>query len=537
MKKPPDSRFQRISNLLLFAISAIPVLFFVFVISQRILLPVTFEWGEGAGLNQIQRILGGKALFVEPTIDFSALVYTPVYYYLSAALSFFIKPVLLAARLFSLLCALATAAILYRLVKTRTDNPLAGWFSLALFFSCYYLSDGYFDLARVDALYVFLAVAAFYIFLNSTTQLDYFLAGIVVVIGFFTKQSAVLVFLPLAIYLLRFHWKRTWILLPVIVLGILIPVWVLNQFSNGWFGYYIFELPREHGFSPLAAVNFWLGDLLRYLGIALGFSAVYMIFSPACQKEVAAVDSQQKYGKLGKPDKQQVSDALITILFASGAVITSWLTRSANGGGANNVMLAYTAVALLFGLGIGRAQSFVNKKDENVLRFQLLITLMIAIQFLGLIYNPFDLIPTHDEISANAALMEEIRDADGPVLIPYRSNLAIDVGKASQIHAVNLFELTGYFLGEFRPEGREILSQVQQNICDQTYSMIILDQPMPWFQEQIEIAYQRSSLGLLPDGSQRSEQLDWQNGYENIYIPANEFEKDRCMRTVISPGN
>lgn len=537
MKRTPDSRFQRISNLLLFAISTVPVLLFIFVVSQRIFLPLTLEWGEGAGLNQIQRILGGKALFVEPTIDFSALVYTPVYYYLSAALSYIIKPVLSAARLVSLMCTIATAAVLYRLVKARTDNPLAGWFSLVLFISCYYLSDGYFDLARVDALYVFLAVAAFYLFLNCTTKLDYFLAGLVVVIGFFTKQSAVLVFLPLAIYLLIFHWKRTWILLPVIVLGILIPVIVLNHLSNGWFGYYIFELPREHGFSILAAVSFWSDDLMGHLGIALVFSAIYLIFSVFGSNEFSAIGKQQKNDKFRNPDKQQVSDTRLTILFASGAVITSWLTRSANGGGANNIMLAYATIALMFGLGINRAQSIINEQNETMSRFEILVALMVSIQFLGLLYNPFNLIPTHDEISASAVLVEEIRNADGPVLIPYRSNLTLAAGKAPQIHAVNLFELTGYFLGEFRPEGRDILSQIRQNICGQVYSMIILDQPMPWFQEQIELAYQQSSLSILPENSQRSEQLDWQNGYANIYNPANEFQKDLCLRTVIVPGN
>jgi len=496
---------------------------------------MTFEWGEGAGLNQILRIYDGQALFVKPSIGYSALVYTPIYYYLSAALSYLIKPALLAARLISLICTIATAAVLYRMVKMRTDNPLAAWFSSALYISCYYISDGFFDLARVDALYVFLVLAAFYLFLNSRTKVDYFFAGMVIAIGFFVKQSALIVFLPLTFYLLKANWEKTWILLPVITLAILIPVVVLNQISDGWFGYYAFELPSEHGFSLLAAMNFWLGDLMRYLGIALGFSAVYVIFSFASLKELGSVGSKQKSEEFGNSDRQVGGDVLLTVLFACGALVASWLTRSTNGGGANNVMLAYSAVALLFGLGINRAQSFVNTQEENAVKFQLLIAVIIAIQFLGLIYNPFKLIPTQGEIAANRALFAEIRNASGPVLIPYRSNLSHEAGKGSQIHAVNLFELTGYFLGEFRPEGRMILSQIQQNICDQTYSMIILDQPMPWFQDQIDIAYQLRSIDLLPENSRRSEQLEWQNGYANIYFPANEFQKKTCSKTVIFP--
>jgi len=535
VKKKLESRLERNTNLLLFAITLMPVLLFAFVVSQRTFLPMTLEWGEGAGLNQIHRIYDGKALFVKPSIEYSALVYTPIYYYLSAAMSYLIKPALLAARFISLLCTIATAAVLYRLVKTRTDDPLAGWFSLALYFSCYYISDGYFDLARVDALYVFIVLAAFCIFLNSKTKVDYFFAGVMIAIGFFVKQSALIVFLPLTVYLLKANWKRTWILLPVVTLAILIPVIVLNQITDGWFGYYTFELPSEHGFSLLAAMNFWLGDLMRYLGIALGFSAVYVIFSVASLKELGAVGSRQDSEKYGNSDRQVGGDALPAVLFTSGAVVASWLTRSTNGGGANNVMLAYSAVALMFGLGINRAQSFVNMQDENAVRIQLLIAVMVAIQFLSLIYNPFKLIPTQGEITANESLVEEIRAANGPVLIPYRSNLSQETGKASQIHAVNLFELTGYFLGELRPEGRMILSQIQQNVCDQTYSMIILDQPMPWFQEQIDIAYQLSSFGLLPENSRRSEQLKWQNGYANIYVPANEYQEKTCLKTVIFP--
>ncbi|MEJ2448546.1 MAG: glycosyltransferase family 39 protein [Anaerolineales bacterium] len=535
MKEILYSRLQRNTNLLLFAISLIPISLFVFVVSQRIFLPMTLEWGEGAGLNQISRIYEGKALFVEPSIDFSALVYTPIYYYLSAALSYLIKPALLAARLLSLLCTIASAVILYRLVKTRTDDPLSGWFSLALYFSCYYISDGYFDLARVDALYVFIVLAAFCIFLNSKTKVDYFFAGMMIAIGFFVKQSAIIVFLPVTIYLLKADWKRTWILLPVVILAILIPVVVLNQITDGWFGYYIFELPSEHGFSLLAAMNFWSGDLMRYLGIALGFSAVYVIFSFPSLKELGEVGRQQKNEKFGNEDRVEGGDALLTVLFASGAVLASWLTRSSNGGGANNVMLAYSAVALMFGLGINRAQSFINIHNHKAVRLQLLIGVLVAIQFLSLIYNPFKLIPTQGEITAHGNLVEVIKDTSGPVLIPYRSSLSLETGKASQIHAVNLFELTGYFLGELRPEGRMILGQIQQNVCDQTYSMIILDQPMPWFQEQIDLAYQRSSFGLLPETSRRSEQLEWQNGYANIYIPANQYQRTTCLKTVIYP--
>ena len=531
------SRFQlqRIANLLLFSISVVPVLLFLYIVVQRIALPIDLEWGEGAGINQIQRILSGRALYIEPNLDFSPLVYTPLYYFISAAVAKVVEPVYLAARLVSVISTAASAFLLFWLVRRRTDEPMAGWLSAAFYIACFSLCGGYFDLVRVDALYAFIALAGFVVFLKGNSATHYTAAGLLIVMGFFIKQSAVIVFLPIVFYLLIRDWKKAWILLPVMLIGILAPIAVANLLTENWFGYYIFTLPREHGFSILSAVKFWTGDLMRYLGIALGFSAAFWIFRNAqnTQKEEAA-ELDTRSARISVNGVHEDEGPLIA-LFALGAVLGSWVTRSSNGGGANNLMLAYAAVALLFGLGVDRTLQRTQAWREDGTKINLLLTLLIAIQFLGLYYNPFDYIPTADEVAANERLIERIEQSDRAVLIPYRSDLPARAGKQTSIHAVNLFELTGYFLGEVQPAGRDIVRKIQLDICAQEFSLVVLDQAMPWFQTQVDFAYTQESIPLMPSPGRRSLQLLWQEGYEQVFLPKESYSLDLCLESINQP--
>lgn len=529
METGSSRKFERIINLLLFAISLIPVLIFIFVTIQRIAIPIDLEWGEGAGVNQIQRILSGQSLYVEPTIEFSPLVYAPLYYYLSAGLAFLIQPIFLAGRMVSVIATAASAFLLYRLVNSRSRTSLAGWFSAAFFIACFPLTDGFFDLVRVDALYVFLSLAGLATFLKGRTLFSFLLAGSLVVVSFFVKQSAVIVFLPLVLYLLIRNWKSAWILLPVILLGILVPSMAANAYSGGWFGYYIYGLPREHGFSLLSAVNFWPGDLIRYMGLALGFSIAYVVLIEPGDHE----NSEMSPAKRSKgASSSKLDDSSVIILFAVGALGASWITRSSNGGGANNIMLACAVIALLFGLGIDRVRQMANGGTGERRRIELLLPILIALQFIGMFYNPYRYLPTADEITANERLSDAIRMVDGEVLIPYRSDLPARLGKQPAIHAVNLFELTGYFLGEEQPAGRAIISQIQRRICNQEYGLVVLDQPMPWFQEQIDLAYLPDPAPLMPLTDRRSQQLEWQDGYDELFIPRQGYQMDNCLDTI-----
>jgi hypothetical protein len=221
-------------------------------------------------------------------------------------------------------------------------------------------------------------------------------------------------------------------------------------------------------------------------------------------------------------------------LFLLGATAAAWITRSSNGGGANNVLVFYAALTLTFGHGLDQIlkTKWVKDRPGNYA----LILLLVSVQFVGLVYNPFRFLPTQDEIRINTALDLEIQESDRPVLIPYRSHLAETLVQRPQIHIVNLFELTGYFKGAIQLAGYDLVGQIRQEICQQAYGLIVLDQSVPWFQDQIADAYMLDPL-ITAAADRTSELLAWQKGAESRYVPRDEYSSDRCLGNLPQLGD
>ena len=534
------SGFKRkeVVNLSLFGISLIPVILYLFVASQRIGLPFDLEWGEGAGINQIHRLLSGEKLYVPPTLEFAPLVYTPFYYWLASILSRFNQQqVILAARLLSLLASLASAAIIIWLVAKDTRRFLAGWLAGALYLGCFAFSDGFYDLVRVDSLYIFMLLLSLAVLRIGLKPIPMLAAGLSIAVGFYTKQSTLIVFAPLLIFLWITNWKKAWPLLPVILLGVILPLYWINLRSGGWFVYYIFQLPREHGYSLVSAVYFWVGDVLGPLGISVGFGLLF-VFSHYLGKESHASGLGREHPDASPGPAGRLAKRLGTyyVLFAVGAFGAAWVTRASNGGGANNAMTAYAALAILFGLGYHEAQVWAKKQDAMGGLGEIFVSCLVAIQMLGLIYNPFHFLPTAGEIKANEMLVAEMRAVEEPPWMPFRSHYPRRAAKQTSIHAVNLFELTGFFKGEVLPEGRELVNEIRENVCNQAYGMVVLDQPVLWISDQLSAAYQLDDRFSFLESERRSKLLEWQGGYEAFYLPREDYDPSSCLATIDYEG-
>ena len=174
---------KEIINLGLFSISLIPILLYFYVLSQRITLPLDLEWGEGSGINQIFRILSGEKLYIAPSLDFAPLVYTPLYYYLASLLARLGLPIALAGRLLSGAASFGSAGIIAGVVVRESGNRFAGWLASALYLACFAISDGFFDLVRVDSLYVFIVLLIFLLLMNSSKTAGKLIAGFAIALG------------------------------------------------------------------------------------------------------------------------------------------------------------------------------------------------------------------------------------------------------------------------------------------------------------------------------------------------------------------
>lgn len=516
VEKLPDQKIQKFLKLGLFTLSGLYLILYLYLALQRIFFPFDIEWAEGAALLQVKQILLGKSLYQSPNLTFIPLVYTPLYHYLSAFASLLVGEGFTGLRLVSFLASIAAAGLIFWIVYRETEDGFAGWLSTTLYLACFPLSGGFYDLARVDSLFILLILVTILLYKRAEKGLGLAAAGTFVAISFFTKQTALVIFLPLLIYAGFQHRKESMFLYLTTLVGIVMPILIWNVRSSGWFQYYIFQLPQEHGYSIIDAVNFWVGDTLRPLGIAFTFGLVFLLQGYL----------QNQHRPQASETKGKAEGFFTFVVFIAGCFLGSWITRASNGGAENNNMPAYASLSLMLGLGFAQARHWILKQDKINRRGELIINLALMIQFIALLYNPLTYLPTPEDKRSNQDLIEFIEETPGDIFIPFRSHLPGFVDKSTHTHVVSIFELVGYFHGDVQPQGVALLDEIREKISNQEYGAVILDRPLPWFDEELEVWYQRLEGDDLPEEGVGSEVMDWQNGFRNIYVPIDQDQEE-----------
>jgi hypothetical protein len=145
------------------AAAVLYMLVYVVVACARLSYPFELEWLEGGSLQQVDRILSGRPIYARPDLSFVAFFYTPAYYYVAAAAATLIGPGFLPLRLVSLLASLGSLAVIFSFVRRDTGRVPPALMAAGLFAATFAASGGWFDLARVDSLYVCLLLLAAYV--------------------------------------------------------------------------------------------------------------------------------------------------------------------------------------------------------------------------------------------------------------------------------------------------------------------------------------------------------------------------------------
>ena len=125
---------------------------FVVLAVVRLRYPYELEWMEGGVVDHVGRVLGGHALYGPPSIRFTPYIYTPLYYYVAAAVAKIVGLGYAPLRVVSIVGALATLVAIGAWVETETGNRWAAVTGAGLFAACYRLGGAWFDLAREDSL-------------------------------------------------------------------------------------------------------------------------------------------------------------------------------------------------------------------------------------------------------------------------------------------------------------------------------------------------------------------------------------------------
>ncbi|MGD0065384.1 MAG: glycosyltransferase family 39 protein [Streptosporangiaceae bacterium] len=292
----------------------------------RIGYPYPLEYLESNSLVEVQRILSGRQLYPAPGVGYVPDGYPPLYFAVCAAVARVLGLSYLPLRLVSLLSSLACFAVMARLVQRETASAAAGIASAGLLAATYFVTGTWFDVARVDSLFLAFSVAALY---SARWWLvrarGAVLTGLLLAAVFLTKQNGLAEGVAVLAALAAGPRRRLAGLAAATYAAVLgISTLALGLASHGWYVYYVLVLMRQQAFNDAAFAQFWTAHLLPALGIACCALVLGARRTPA-------------------------------VLLAGGAalVIEGYAALVHSGGAVNDLLPAYLAVALAAGLALG----------------------------------------------------------------------------------------------------------------------------------------------------------------------------------------
>jgi hypothetical protein len=149
------------------------------------------------------------------------------------------------------------------------------------------------------------------------------------------------------------------------------------------------------------------------------------------------------------------------------------------------MMPAYTALAVLFGLGIHRAFAMSASLPQcHVWKMQMLLYILCFVQFGILIYKPLDQMPGRDDITAGEHFLSTLREIDGEVLVPYHGYLPVLADKQSHAQWSAVYDV----LRGKGPVSDKLRNEIQQTIRDKRFAAIVLDS-RNWFGDTLNKHY------------------------------------------------
>ena len=412
---------------------------FAFVALSRLGYPFEVEWLESNSLVEVHRVLAGQPLYAAPSAGYVPDGYPPLYFAVSAAVAAVSGVSYLPLRLVSLVSALVCFGLLGRLVQRETSSAAAGTAAAGLFAGTYFVTRTWFDAGRVDSLFLALSLGGLYAAWRMRGTRGAVAAGVLLAAAALTKQTgfAEAVMVP-GVLLGGPRRRLAWIALASAAAVTGVTTLILGAASHGWYVYYVFELMSQHSLSPGAAGVFAV-SVLTALGLAL----------PAAVSGVRRVPPEVLAG-------------------CAAMIIEGFAALAHSGGGVNDVLPAYLAVALLAGLALGTPNGWRTAAAGGLVLAQtvLLLTSM----------HPSRAIPAGADRAAGTRVLAGMKALGGTVADPTDPALGPQAGLPAVAHA----DAAGDVL---RAANRAAIARyrasVASDIAGRRFSAVISEHPGP----------------------------------------------------------
>lgn len=412
--------------------------------------PFELEWMEGGALGQVEHLLDGKRLYVAPSLEFVPFIYTPFYFYVCAAASELFGASLFTLRLVSVLSSVGCFALIWQFVRRETGGWMAPLLSVGLLAATYRQTSAFLDLARVDSLALLLWLAGLFLLRHRDGAAWRAAAGGALVLAFLTKQSMLVAIAPMLVHALFADGLRRGAAFAVgLAASLGASVWVFDWLHDGWFNYYVFEIPSQHPKVDAMWVSYWTDDLLAPFAIAMAAATLWML--------AAGPDAKDS--------------RLFWFFAAGGALATSWGGRLHSGGWPNVLLVAYAALSVLFGFGVGLALRAGREHDATLgARLRAAAFAVASLQLVRLAYDPRPLVPSSADTRAGHAIVARIAEVDGEVWVPAHGYLATRAGKPRFAHEMAIADVVGIGGG---PAGAELDRQLRDALKQRRFGAVV----------------------------------------------------------------
>lgn len=279
---------NKLIKYLLLSVAILYVAVYLFVAVSRIRYPFVLEWIEGGMLSEVKRILAGEKLYVKPSLNFITFIYAPLYFYVSAFAAKILGEGFMPLRFVSLLSSFGCFSVIYFFVRRETGSAFPAVLSSCLFSATFLIGGSWFDIAKSDSLFMLLLLISLYFIRFGTSAKSYILAGVFISLSFLTKQTALVIFLPLALYCVYHNRRYAFLFIGTTAILIGGSTLLLNYIHDGWYYYYVFALPgqRPDPFLKEMYLGFWFEDLMTPLPIACVMAVFYLVLQFFNQKKM-----------------------------------------------------------------------------------------------------------------------------------------------------------------------------------------------------------------------------------------------------------
>jgi len=285
-------------------------------------------------------------------------------------------------------------------------------------------------------------------------------AGVVLTLAFLAKQSALPIIASLTVYVLLEERRQAWPFLVASAGGIIASILVLDQIHEGWFRYYIFELPASHPLVPPFITRFWIDDVFGTLGVACG-AAAYVLLTPTA---------------LEAPARK------LWVFALAGVLACSWSGRLHFGGWSNVLLPTYAVLSIFFGIAVHLLAEQAEKVDARIARA---VFVVAAGQLVMLAYDPSSTLPSKSERLARQHLVTRIRMIPGDAWIPTHGHLAVMAGKKPFVHQMAVDDI----IRQESPIATELRAEIAEALRLKRFKLVITDND--FFDREVLTSYHR----------------------------------------------